>query len=748
MSTSDPAIPTSRHASPGIPALAPSLSEDLTTALQGVEHGLAQIRRMYREADEAKMALASHQVELERRSVELNGIASQIESSREELRSQRESLERRERETGEKSTRVDADQRALDELNESMQKRSVEFDERANRVAEEQQSLGDRARELGARETSLASALEELHRREEALAESGRTLHTQTAELGKRAEAVRREEERVRREQGDTQSLRQSLAAAQQQASQTIRALQDATSRAEQAEEAARVLRNEMEELRSQQQTFLDEAELRCQAAEETLATTRDELRVKQEAETRLASSIADLRSQLQRATENRAGLDRQLSEARESLAAARASAAVEPAATVNVAAIETRLAAAINAESSAARSLNERTRELADARLVIDDLRLQLEQNAADTTELEGILDQLRDRLRTQAAKAEAYAAQVQHLEAQLLSKNDTRDAQVTLAAPSIADPVREPAMAILHNPALVDEFNRLRRGRLGGIRKHLQSKEAKVAKASEVLAKRYEQCEQVLSLRQDVLTAKRAVDVAHHRIASVQARSRAASSIFFGVCVLAIIGGLSWIVAGQVAPEQFLAKVTIAAENRDRALSGGELGEWQSFHEALIKDPRFLQFAAGRMERQGIATLSTPVTLKERLDHDLAVQAGKPGELTLELKGHGVSRTERELQTLAIAVQSQARDSQGTRVDGANTIIRDPAKASADPIQSVRQEYAVVIFGALALVAGILAFIIWHRLSQAKLRFEAGSGMDATEDDARWPMQERKVA
>lgn len=742
MSASDPIISSPTHTQANTPGSAASLSEDLTTALQGVEQGLAQIRRMYREADEAKLSLQSHQCELERRSSELSAMASEIERAREELRAHREDIERRERLSGEATTRLAADQHALDELTESLQKRSDELDARAARVAADQQALSERSKELESREGSLASALEDLHRREEALAESGRALQTQTAELTRRAEAVRRDEERVRREHGDTQSLRASLSAAQQQASQTIRALQDATTRAEAAEEAALTLRNEIEELRSQTQSVTEDAQRRCSAAEESLAATREQIKVRQESETRLAAAVADLKVRLQRATDESAELSKQLTQTRESLSAAKSSAPAAQAASASIAEIEAKLAHAVEAQSQAALSLSERTRELADARLVIDDLRAQVEQNATDTTELEGILDQLRDRLRTQAAKAEAYAQQVQQLESQLQARpqGQTQDNPVEV--------IREPSIAISHDAAFVNEFNKHRRERLGGIRKHLQRKEAKVAKASEVLAKRYEQCEQVLSMRQDVLTAKRTVDAAHHRLTSVQARSRAASSLFFVVCVLAIIGGLSWVIAGQVAPEVYLARVTVAAENRDRQLNAGELSEWQIFHEALVKDPRFLQFAAGRMERQGITALATPATLKDRLDQDLSAQAGKPGELTLELKGHGMSRTERELQTLAIAVQSQARDAQATRVDGANTIIRDPAKASTDPIETARPQYALIIFGGLAALAGVLAFFVWHRLSQAKLKFDASSGVGATEDDARWPTLDRKAA
>ena len=496
-----------------------------------------------------------------------------------------------------------------------------------------------------------------------------------------------------------------------------------------------------MDELRSQNQTIAEDAQRRCASAEESLAATRDQIRTRQEAEGRLAAAVADLKVRLQRATDESAELSKQLVETRESLTAARSSQPASKATSAGVEEIERKLASAVESQSQAAHALTERTKELADARLVIDDLRLQLEQHATDTTELESILNQLRDRLRTQAAKAEAYAQQIQQLEAQLRAQSEH-----TPQSGAASD--RRPIVEFTHTLALVDEFNRHRRLRLGGIREHLQRKEAKVAKASEVLAKRYEQCEQVLAMRQDVLTAKRTVDATHHRLTSVQARSRAASTVFFVVCVLAIIGGLSWLVAGQVAPEEYVARATIAAENRDRALNSGELGEWQTFHEALIKDPRLLQFAAGRMERQGIAALATPNALKERLDQDLSVQAGKPGELTLELKGHGLSRTERELQTLAIAVQSQARDAQSTRVDGANTIIRDPAKASADPIATNRPQFALVIFGVLALAAGILAFFVWHRLSQAKLRFEASTGVGVTEDDSRWPTLDRKAA
>jgi hypothetical protein len=286
------------------------------------------------------------------------------------------------------------------------------------------------------------------------------------------------------------------------------------------------------------------------------------------------------------------------------------------------------------------------------------------------------------------------------------------------------------------------------LRLRRIEVARRLARDKAKKIRRVGDALGKRYEQCEQVLALRQDVLAAKRSVESAHRKQQGIEARGKTASSIFFVSCAAGILAAGSWMIAGQVAPETYVAKVVFAADSPDRQLNSGELEEWNTFHAQLVEDPRFHEFASQRLSKQGVAGLTSPAALRERLKNTAEVTSNKPGELTLEMKGPGRERVERELQMIAIAMQSQAREAKDRRADGASTIISQPAKAGTEPIESVRLIYAGGLFGAGTIVLGVLAGVFWTRLASAKMRFDLSQSVDATADEERWNKFDRKAA
>lgn len=727
---------------PGSSAM-PATDPMLASALAGIEQGLGQIRRMSREADELKLRLETQQVELTRREGELvermTGLqadAVQLETDRRALTQDRE--------------RLDQDRKALEELAGAAERRTGEIarmsdelearkhslDQREHAISEQESALAARRGELEARATELAERRREVDARAQTLAETERTLADREkaaadalakaeqvrTETTRRGEELRVVEERAKRDQNELGQLRQNLTAAHQQTSQTIKALQEATARAERAEQTALDLRGELDALSSRSgesaAAVRERDELR-QASEEL----RAKLRGAEEHEARLAAAVQALKEQSEAAS-------RQRDELQANLTRAKATTTGAPDGGAELASARAKLAESEAARTKALETLASREKELTDARLIIDDLRGQLAQQEKDAKELEGVLEQLRERLRTEAAKTEAFAAQAQSLEARV-SELASRPA-----------PAGAPAAVHAGGPG----ESRLRR--IGLVRKLVREKTKKIRRVSEALGKRYEQCEQVLTLRQEVLAAKRSVEAVFKKQQSTEARSRAVQSTFFLTCAAAMMAGIAWLLAGQVAPETFVAKAVLAADNSERQLGGGELEEWSKWHRELLDDPRFHDFAAQKLSRQAIAGWTTPSAVKDRIKGSLQVTNNKPGEMTMELKGVGREKLERELQALAIAVQSSSREARERRVDGANTNITQPAKAGAEPIESVRLVYTGAIFGGEALIFGILGAMVWNRLRQAKMKFDQSQAVEATEDEGRWPALERHAA
>lgn len=776
--SSQNAQPDSSHLPPTDPMLA--------SALQGIEQGLGQIRRMSREADELKARLDAQQAALQQRENDLTDKLTalqaeclQLETDRKALDTERDAVERGRHAAEELARTADekartAEERAkaadardaetrrnaeefarrtadLDAREHAIQSSQSDFDAKRAQLDAKRAEFESQSREIAAerdrvqaRATALADTERQIAQREQAATQTLAAAEQLRADTTKRAEDLKHVEDRAKRDQSDIALLRQSLTTAQQQASQTLRALQDATTRAEQAEQANMDLRAELDQASGSSADTTALARERDDLRQ-TAEDLRSKLKAAEDRESRLTTAARTLKEQAQSASTEidtlKASLERAHAQATTNAqaassagqASAAASAAATAAAEKQIEELRTKLAEAEQAKTQVGSSQNAVQKELSDARLIIDDLRAQLEQHEKDSKDLENVLDQLRDRLRTEAAKTEAFASQTQQLEAkieELESRPNTPQTLSTLEG------------AALPGPAAA----RLKRIEL--CRKLMRDKTKKVRRVSDALAKRYEQCEQILSLRQDVLAAKRSVEAAFRKQQGTEARGRAAATAFFIVAASTALAGASWLIAGQVAPEAFIAKAIVAADSPDRQLNAGELEEWTDYHEKLLNDPRFHDFAAQRLSRQGFPNLASPTAVNDKIKESIRTESNKPGELTLEMKGVGRERVERELQAISVALQSQSQALKDQRPDGAKTIISQAAKAGQEPLDSVRLVYGGAIFGGCMLVFGVLVGILWNRLAQAKFKFDQSQAVDTTDDDKLWPPLDRKAA
>ncbi|MEX0875995.1 MAG: hypothetical protein WD114_00930, partial [Phycisphaerales bacterium] len=155
-------------------------------------------------------------------------------------------------------------------------------------------------------------------------------------------------------------------------------------------------------------------------------------------------------------------------------------------------------------------------------------------------------------------------------------------------------------------------------------------------------------------------------------------------------------------------------------------------DLAGWETYVLELTKDPRFLEVAAERMKRRGIGEFAVPGELAKEMEQSLDVAGGMAGTIVMEYRGQGAERSQRVLDTFAVALASAANNARARRVDSAVTMIEEPASVGKEPLDNTRLHTAGGIFGGGIVLTMILGGVLWRKLSAAKARFEKDSRVE----------------
>lgn len=379
---------------------------------------------------------------------------------------------------------------------------------------------------------------------------------------------------------------------------------------------------------------------------------------------------------------------------------------------------------------------------------------KADLEQHAATArAEAERLREEIESLRKDQggtdsAAKArlEKAAQVIQSLREQLenqKAESDTLRAAIAESKSALAQAqqsARAAAEAKINTGSADEVWTKRRRERLRRARVLVRQQDSKIKKAGDVLRTRFEQCEQVLALRTELVSARDSINAARRKTEQMKAKGRTAAVLFYSIGAFFSIGAMSWITTGFVTPGNFAAVATLRAESRSRELNSAEFGEWQLFHEQMLNDPRFHEVAAERMARRGMASLGTPGAIGNMVKADLSSRPGAEGELVLELHGEGSERTARVLETLTTALASQANASRQQRVDGAVTSITQAAKSTDQPIDNTRMLYAAAGWAAGTFLALLMGIVVWRRMLSVKHTFENQARVDELLDGVQW--------
>ena len=346
-----------------------------------------------------------------------------------------------------------------------------------------------------------------------------------------------------------------------------------------------------------------------------------------------------------------------------------------------------------------------------------------------------------LKDRLERIQAENDSLAAK--------LRTADDRVAEAELAAEAAehaaASETPEGGDAESGIPEVVANGIRRRQERLRTYKSLLQAQARKIVAAQSALHKRHTDCEQILSQRSRLSQLAAELSRREKRAASAKARSTAASVLLYVVSSLAIVAVMSWEVSKRVWPGTYIARAIVEADTRGRPAAPELVAAWQKDHEALIKDPRLMEFAADRFSRRGLPGLGTVTELQDRLSKDLYVQSPQPGQLVLELKGQGAEKTQLELDTFVTSLKSLADMSREERGNNLGLAVARPAEATQEPLMEQRLQYAGIVFGAGALGSLLLGAGLWWKLAGAKKTFDHSLAVEAALEGVDWAALEK---
>ncbi|HRQ72854.1 MAG TPA: hypothetical protein PLU35_07490 [Phycisphaerales bacterium] len=391
-------------------------------------------------------------------------------------------------------------------------------------------------------------------------------------------------------------------------------------------------------------------------------------------------------------------------------------------------------------------RSLAEATRRAEDAEERASTACAEAERSRAAAAEHEAQLRDAVDRLaevsrlvREQAARlerAEAGAAdaerirrQIGELEAKLRAAETERARlrEALLSAPGV-----EAATA---GPRPSERLARLR-----NYRSALRRQRERLERANQTLTDRIDRCEQVLAQRRDLVEARVSIEAVGKRVNAAKARTNTAAAGFFLVGLVAVLGLLSWVIAGQFVQPVYAARAVLTAQQRATNPNPAELEGWQTFHVELLTDPRLLDRVAERMERRGIADLAHPARLAATLETSLVWSSTASGRLELELRGPGAERTLRALDTYVSTLVAEANTARSRRADAAVTVVESQPRLGGEPIEDRRPLYAAAGLGVSSLLAVGFWSMIWRRLARAQSVFEQADRLDQLLEERRW--------
>jgi hypothetical protein len=642
---------------------------------------------------------------------------------------------------------LEAQLSALKNARQEQARADADLLERQAAVARREAELGQLAGEVERRAADVKASETELTSLRERLAQERREIESLSDKIRAERESLQRlmteSGERARSLEQQARELAEREAAARQQTERADKARREheeataeLTQRLSEAERAAREREKELAE----SSKSLDDAISHATQRAAELAKDREKFEIERQAaaartaerEKALAGARAEL-DKVQAELRSKSGAAAKAESAQ--LAALQAQLKERDAAAQQLAAERERLESELRAAGNRLAELEEQSRASGEKNesllRELKEARAGAGAGEADSQALEELQDEVdkRDRaIEALRAKLEEAKGEIEALQHRLESAGS--------GAPQGSTDLLE-----------IDARLALRRDRLHRYKTLLRDQSSKILQARSALAKRAEQCDQVLAKRAELAQAKQALDARAARVDRSAARNKAAVAVLSVVASLAVLAGLSWAVAKQLFPGQYLVQATIAAQPEGQALTPEQLGAWQQSMMALTLDPVVMETVAERMKKRGMLDLSTPGEAMARFKEDLDASASAPGELILSLRGTGAETTRRTLDTFLAAFIAIANESRSRRADQATTAMTVKPSADVAPVEEPHLFYAGAIWASSSALVLALGGVLWARLASARRKYEEIDPIQAALEleQAGWATVER---
>lgn len=779
------AKPVGQDETPPKGAATPS-SDDVLSVLEEFEAGLDSLKQLYVQ----RQQLAD---DLKRRSDNMSAAESELKERKEEFQLRQRELAHASSSLGEKWKQLEAREAQLESdqashearaaelkaLDETLAAKSREADAATKRVEQLAAEIEARDADLRARDKTQTAAFAQ---RQQELADQGVKLQEETAKIAAATGAIATERDRLTAARTELEAASRKLADDRAQVELQQNELEKLRAELESERSALNALQAELEQrAKAQQQSSSDAESLR---AESQALTTRlaeadkklleqtcalDSARKEHEAAVKQLRDRADELEKRLEAERTGRGADSQRSgKTEQELAAALSGAetARKELAEARGAAQKSQdeLAAAITCcrdvfeeyESLWKHEVSEHLR----TRIALGAAEQSLAQREATIAEYEAQqashpepspipapapanteqTDALTERLR----KACEALVQLRDEREELTERISTLESELDKSRKLLSQAKSSPPPAASQG-AFPAQIKR-RRDRLGIVRKLALERSKKIKKAEDALATRFEACERILSMRQELAEARELITAAQRKTERHRAGGKTAALAFYGTAAAALLGVISWFGTQAMIPGEYAAHALIAADSKGRNLGPGEYAEWQTFHENMVADPAFMELAAERMTRRGITELGKAADLAQEAKKSLSAIGGNDGELKLEWRGQGAERTQRILDTLVTALASQANAARERRVDGSVTAIKLASTAGTERLDTDYRMIAAGVWGGSMILIFGLGTLIWRRLANAKATFEGSVTVDAALDVRRWNLPMRK--
>ncbi len=167
-----------------------------------------------------------------------------------------------------------------------------------------------------------------------------------------------------------------------------------------------------------------------------------------------------------------------------------------------------------------------------------------------------------------------------------------------------------------------------------------------------------------------------------------------------------LAVLAGVSWLLAGQFARPVCVASITLGNDGASQSATPEQSAGWKAYVKDLPQDERLLERAAERMKMRGFEELADANGLAGYLKTHLDVDATADNEVKLTLRHPGFDRSALAVDTLGTTIIGFANDSRDMREDKLSTTLASGAQPAQEPVEDPRLAVFGAIYGALTAV------------------------------------------